>query len=220
MVISHSHRFIFIHIPKTAGSSVTRALAGFAEPPVQAWVHGLLRQVGIHVNYFGPVQWKQFRTHSTAAVLKRHLPEQVYSDFFKFAFVRNPWDRLVSSYYYLLNNRMHHRHRRVCSLRDFEEYVNYEAWRNKMSQTAFLVQPDGRLIVDFVGRFETLREDFAHVGRVLKLDVSLPHINRTLHRDYRSYYTDRTARLVAEYWREDIEMFGYTFDGPRRVRAS
>jgi hypothetical protein len=63
-----------------------------------------------------------------------------------------------------------------------------------------------------VGRFERINEDFAQVSNKLGLDLVLPHENATAHRDYRTYYDDRTAALVAEAFAEDIDRFGYSFD--------
>jgi hypothetical protein len=66
--------------------------------------------------------------------------------------------------------------------------------------------------VDFVGRFEALERDFATVCRRIGIDPSLPHINRSTHRDFRDYYTPRTKAMVAEAYSADIERFGYEFD--------
>lgn len=179
----------------------------------------LLGLIGIHVNHFAPHRWKLFREHTTADQARRLLPRQVYNDLFKFAFVRNPWDLLVSYYHYLLRSTGHHRHRRVKRLGGFEDYVRYEARRGKFSQKQFLTDRRGNLLVDFVGRFESLATDFCYVCRVLGISAALPHVNRTPHQDYRSYYDKRTIELVAWHFREDIELFGYEFDGMRRSAA-
>jgi hypothetical protein len=84
----------------------------------------------------------------------------------------------------------------------------------------FVTDADGELLVDFVGRFESLREDFGHVCRTLGLNLRLPHANKSAHRDYRTCYNDRTAELVGTHFRQDVERFGYTFDGVRLARAA
>jgi hypothetical protein len=90
----------------------------------------------------------------------------------------------------------------------------------KFSQSGFLTNADGKLLVDYVVRFESLPEDLAHVCRVLDIPFSLKHANCSSHRDYRSYYDQRAIDLVAEHCRRDIELFGYTFDGAREgIRA-
>ncbi len=79
-------------------------------------------------------------------------------------------------------------------------------------QTDTITDDDGKIIVDFIGRYENLTQDFHHVCKLLNLETSLPIINKTIHRDYRSYYNPKTQKIVAEHFKTDIELFGYTFD--------
>ena len=212
MLISHRHRFAFIHVPKTAGSSVAFALWPHTDHVDGYWANRWLDRIGIHVNHYAPYHLKKFRTHTPAAILQRQLPADVFADLFKFTFVRNPWDLLVSSYHYLLANGRHHRRRHASRLRSFADYAAYEICRGKMSQTALLTGRDGRLLVDFVGRFESLTSDFAFICQVLDLEASLPRANATRHRDYRSFYDDRLAEDVGRFFAADAERFGYAFD--------
>jgi hypothetical protein len=213
LIISYSHRFIFIHIPRTAGTSIQTALAPYAHCVERHWMNRALELVGIRVNHFAPHPWKRFRGHVTAAQLRSHLPSEVFEDLFKFAFVRNPWDLMVSYYHYLLCEPRHHRHQQVRRIESFEAYVEYMVRRNRFPQTRYVTGAKGHLLVDFVGRFESLRADFGYVCRRLGLTLRLPHVNQSAHRDYRTYYSDRSAELVATHFRRDIERFGYTFDG-------
>lgn len=212
MLISHRHRFAFIHVPKTAGSSVAFALWPHADHVDDYWMNRGLTLVGIHVNHYAPYRRKKFRTHTSAAILQRQLPADVFADLFKFAFVRNPWDLLVSSYHYLLEHQGHHRGRSARRLRSFADYAAYEIGRGKMSQSAMLAGDDGRLLVDFVGRFESLASDFAFVCRRIGVDGSLGRANTTRHRDYRNFYDDRLAEAVGRFFAADAERFGYSFD--------
>jgi hypothetical protein len=221
VIISYGHRFIFIHVPKAAGMSIDRALAPYAHRTEHVLVNRLLALVGIHVNHYTYYKWKRFRRHVAARIVRRHLPRRVYGNCFKFAFVRNPWDRMVSQYHYILRNPHYHRHRLVKSMSSFEQYVRYELSRNKPLQKDFVTDRRGRLIVDFVGRFERLEDDFAAVCRTLNIEAVLPHVNRTSHRDYRYYYDQPTIDLVASHFREDIDFFGYAFDdGLARAAAA
>jgi hypothetical protein len=144
--------------------------------------------------------------------VKNCLPAEAYSRLFKFAFVRNPWDRLVSRYSYLLRNENHHRHAFVKKLGNFENYVKWEIARG-MFQHIYVCGADGKLIVDFIGYFERLREDFAQVCVRLNVQAQLPQANTSSHQDYRTYYTPALRDLVAKHFRRDIELFGYDFDG-------
>jgi hypothetical protein len=75
-----------------------------------------------------------------------------------------------------------------------------------------VVSRAGRQIVDFIGRYERLTQDFQHICDVLELDTALPHKNPSSRRDYRTYYNEKSRRLVEEHFKEDIDFFGYTFD--------
>jgi hypothetical protein len=217
MLISHRHRFAFIHVPKTAGSSVAFALWRHADHVHRHWMNRCLALVGIHVNHYAPYRLKKFRTHTSAAILQRQLPADVFADLFKFTFVRNPWDLLVSSYHYLLANDGHHRRRAAGGARSFADSAAYEIRRGKMSQSDMLVDRHDRLLVDFVGRFESVASDFAYVCRVLGLEATLPRENTTRHSDYRSYYDDRLAEEVGRFFAADVERFGYAFDDAARA---
>lgn len=212
VIISYSHRFIFVHVPKSAGTSINRALDPFAHRTEHLLVNRLLAAVGIHVNHYTYHKWKRFRRHATAREARRHLPARVYHGFFKFAFVRNPWDRMVSQYHYILRKTSHHRHKLVKSLGGFEAYLKFEITRNKPLQKDFVTDARGRLLVDFVGRFERLADDFASICNAIGIEAELPHACRTSHTNYRSYYDPRTIELVASHFGEDVDFFGYTFD--------
>ena len=101
MLVSRSHSFAFVHVPKTAGSSIHMALSRYAiradEYPPNRW----LARIGIPVNRFAPWPYTKFRTHTPAAVLQAWLPAEVFAELFSFAFVRNPWDLLVSYWHYI-----------------------------------------------------------------------------------------------------------------------
>jgi hypothetical protein len=212
MLISHTKRFAFIHVPKTGGCSVKLALEQFADDVLRYRPNRWLDRCGIHVNYFAPWPFKRFRTHTPAAILHRELPPDVYADLFTFAFVRNPWDLLVSSYHFLRRDHSHRRGRLAERLGSFSTYVDYELRRGKLPQSRMLTSHHGRLLVDFVGRFETLEADFAAVCRHLRVVARLPHVNAVSHDDYRAHYTPRLAAAVADGFGEDIERFGYAFD--------
>jgi len=222
MLISHAGRFAFIHVPKTGGCSISQALAGWQEPVHDYWLNRWLPFVGIHVNHFAPYRKKRFRLHTTAAVLRGQLPAEVFAGLFKFAFVRNPWDMLVSRYAFLLNTPRHHSHRRAVRFASFAEFVECELARGKAFQSRFVCDRRGNLLVDFVGRFESLREDFARICGRLGIVAHLPHVNRSRRddrRDWRDAYTPRLAARVAAHLAEDIERFGYRFE-PDVCRAA
>lgn len=214
MLISHTRRFAFIHVPKTAGQSVYTALAPHADPDCDWWANRWLARIGINVNHFAPYHLKKFRPHTSAETLRRNLPADVFAGLFKFAFVRNPWDILVSAFHFIRDSGRHHRQGLAARLGSFENFVAYEVVRKRISQSLLLTDRRGRLLVDFVGRYETLDADFSLVCRRIGIEaVALPRANATRHRDYRCYYDARLIRLVRDAYAADIERFGYEFDG-------
>ena len=101
------------------------------------------------------------------------------------------------------------------------KYIDYLLTHPPHTQSSWLCDAEGRLLVDFVGRVEHIYDDLGSVGRRLGLrPLELPQRNRSKHDDYRTYYNDRTREQVAEHFREDIERFGYTFDGLRPDASS
>lgn len=208
MLLSVSHRFIFIHVNKAAGSSMKRALEQFGHHPSQKPLNKLMSKLHLARDY----RKRFYPVHTYASQLQRELPADIYNDFFKFAFVRNPWDWLVSTYIYLRHTPTHRHHRRVLAMKSFAEYAQYEIAHGDRSQAAFICE-NKDVIVDFVGRFETLDDDFETVCQQMGIDVALPHTNQTRHRDYREHYDDKLAEIVGEHWRQDVSLFGYEFDG-------
>ena len=111
MLISHEHKFIFVHVYKVAGTSITKALECFAHKP--NLILAFLRRLGINQSSH---EYSKLHTHSTAIEIKNNIPEQIFNTFFKFAFVRNPWDWQVSLYHYMLQNTAHRQHKLIKSM--------------------------------------------------------------------------------------------------------
>jgi hypothetical protein len=219
MLISYSHKFIFIHIAKAAGLSIREALKKYCQEPEQFKIIRPPRKLGDKPNPLYEM-WEAFLLHQQASAIQKELTREVYDSFYTFAFVRNPWDWQVSMYNFILQETSHTKHKLVKSMSGFAEYLEWVVNTKKpyakgapKYQKEMICNFNGELIVDFVGRYETLEQDFNHVCRVLDIRPSLPHLNRTGHKDYRSYYNEKTKKIVAEHFKEDIEMFGYTFDG-------
>ena len=162
-----------------------------------------------------------YQKHLAAELLREFVPAEVWSAYFKFAVVRNPWDRVVSLYTFHEDQfwgdstlRGHHDRGALferCST--FDEFVRLLPFLAFPDQATFVTDDKGTIIVDFVGRFERLESDFALICRRLGVDGGLPHLNRTRRSGpgYRDYYTDETRSLVEQVYRRDVELFGYTF---------
>jgi len=211
--ISPSKRFILLHVPRTGVSSVIAALddALFVRAP-QTRVNKLMSRYLWFVPR--PLGRTAFRVHETARHVRHLLPGGVFESFWRIAFVRNPYSWLVSLYELVLQSPRHRHHNIVVRMNGFADYVDWEIMRNKRLQFPYLVDRDGGLLVDEVGRFERLAEDasriFAGIDVALK---PLPEVGRLTRRDYREFYDAATRAKVAAHWARDLELFGYDFDG-------
>ena len=213
MELSYSHRFVFVHVYRAGGQSVRAALDPYVHVPTSRFARvPVLRRVG----HRGVAELRQRNHgHITAKELRDELPPEVFGGFLKFTFVRNPWDWQVSIYHYIRQRPDHPHHHFFNRFGSFEDYLD---WRINTAgpehQTDFVLDESGELLLDFVGRYESLDQDFAAVCERLGIDCSLPHRNRSAHRHYPEYYTAETEALVRDAYRADIDMFGYDFDVP------
>ncbi len=223
MLISHTHEFIFFHVAKTAGISMRDVLERHAQEPEKFKIRRPPRTIdGVHNRMYEV--WEGLLLHARARDAQKELSPEVFARFFKFGFVRNPWDWQVSMYHYLLHKETYSKHHIVSHMAGFEEYLEWVIATpdpfprgTPKQQCEILVDSRNQLAVDFVGRYEALGTDFQHVCDRLKIEGSLPHLNATPHRDYRTYYNDRSKKLVADHFPADVELFGYRFDGCVRV---
>jgi len=208
MLISETRKFVFIHVQKTAGTSLTQWLAPHCLQPSPSRLNRIASGLRL-------VDWQHhcFRIHGPLRRVQSVLPDEVYEGMFKFAFVRNPWSRLVSWYEYILRTDNHHRRNRIAGLGGFEAFVDLYTGNPRRSQWSMLIDRNGKLGVDFVGRLETLEADVATIVARLDLPpVSLPHRNKAESKPWRDYYTPKSIGLVSDRWRTEIEAFGYSFD--------
>lgn len=215
MLISSSHKFIFVHIYKTGGTSIRVALGGFADTPsrllkylLAMWPRNLC-SVPKHLDEAS----RFFPPHVTALELERSLPDAIFHDYYKFAFIRNPWDLQVSLYHYMRQNPSKHPHNEeVSQLSGFDEYVEWRAEKGLVSQYDFLTNPNGDILVDFVGRYELLTNDFRKICSDIGINAALPHDNKSARkRDYRRYYSENSKSIVEQMHAADIQAFGYSF---------
>ena len=221
MLISHSRRFIFIHVGKTGGMSMREVLKPFADEPDRFKIRRPAPLVDGRPNPLYTV-WETLLLHAKAGDVAAAFPAE-FQSYFKFAFVRNPWDLMVSLYHFILREPTAAKHDQVKAAGSFERFVEWaiatpDPFPKGITklQSDMLVDAQGRLTVDFLGHYETIEEDFATVCRRVGIEASLPHLNRSLHAAYLRYYDNRTRDLVADHFRRDIELFGYAFEGLRQ----
>jgi len=211
LLISKSKKFLFVHIQKTAGRSFEAVLT---------------ENIPDLENFMG--------THDHALWAKEKLSGE-WNNYYKVGFVRNPWDRLVSWYTMIREKGAMTWKKRIFGRRrynDLTQYVlsnsnSFEEFIYKCTDTIddidgrksilynqidYLSDENGKLIVDFVGRFENIEEDSKKVFENLGFEnASLPHKNSSKHRNYRTYYNEETREEVRRRYSRDIDFFGYDF---------
>ena len=222
MLISEKHNFIFIHIWKVAGTSITKALEKYAYNPNRYLPKILLKKAGMNTESINLVietvartgmlpTYATFRNHASAKQIKDKLTAQKYDKFYTFAFVRNPWDWQVSFYHYALSKKNHYQYETIKAMGSFEKYLEWTVDNNFVLQKDFVTDDSGKIVVNFIGRYENLSEDFQIICDRLNLNASLPHTNKSPRKSYRQYYNSYTKKLLEEYYQEDIDFFEYTF---------
>jgi len=218
MLLSIRHNFLFVHIAKTGGTSVRAALTPLRWGDSYQWAQYVCSRLSALT---GHRIGAKFPRHAKAIAAREMLPRSLYDGLFKFTIVRNPWDRQVSSWHHIRRERPH----LLAGIEDFETFLRwkfdpqrppaYIADTSVEAQTDSITDLHGGLIVDFIGRYENLQDDYRTVCERIGIPHRpLPHRRQARDRaDYRGYYTDATAAFVAERFGADIERFGYRFDG-------
>jgi len=196
-----------VHIFKTAGTSITDSLARFCYRPDSTRPSNWMAFFSTN---WTKIHRKPIKKHATATEIRDSLDREIFNSVFKFTFVRNPWDWQVSLYHYILENPENHGYEETMKLGSFRNFV-FSREKLSFTQTSCLVDESGNLLVDFVGKFENLDQDFQSICRKVGIAACLPHINKTKRTDYQDYYDAETRDLTARLYAEDIERFGYTF---------
>ena len=190
MLISHKHKFITINIPKTGSTSVNRVL--------RSHIHNndvdicMLRKSGMR--------------HATYEQCIAKFPN--CKNYFTFSFVRNPWDRMVSFWFFKKYNAINKIDESLTfkSFLTGDSYLDNNQWLN---QTCYIKNFENK---SFIGRFENLQEDFDITCDKIGIPrQQLPHKNKTDHKHYVEYYEDETREIIYKKCKSDIKMFGYKF---------
>lgn len=191
---------IFVHIPKCAGCSLWQAL----------------RDLNLkEIEYFG---------HGEAKLEKPFPYDDSYKNYFSFSFVRNPFDRLVSAFFFLKSGGHNHKnalqydkYMRTPS-ESFEDFVLHKLNDDAINSVQhlkpehFWIYKNNQQVIDYVGKTELLQEDISKICSMLNIpNFNLPHENKSYHKHYSEYYNDETREIVAKKYSKDIAYFDYKF---------
>lgn len=207
-VVIPDKQLVFFRVPKVAGTSIH---------------HGYFREHYLTLN--------KKTSNRAFSEWHKNITYKQFESLFKFTFVRNPWDRFVSLYVYFTSwvskygSTLVHRWKEdVPSFTDFtmnfgEILETREDIKNHAIPQTQFAYCDGEMYVDFIGRFERLKEDFGDLLKMLNLKIGkLPHLTKTERLHYSHYYDEDTKKRVGSIYEEDIETFGYSYRKSRLVK--
>ncbi len=214
MIISQAHNYIFVHIPKTGGTSLALALeqrVGGDDILLGDTPKARKRRRRVKDVKAAGRLWK----HSTLRDIPGLVSEADIEAARVFTLVRNPWDRIVSYYHWLREQSFQHAAVGLARDLEFSAFLNHPQTVASLKASpyrSYVTQSDGREHCDLYLRLEHIDEDLPQLEALVDLKLgAMPHENRSERGDYRRIYSDPDRDLVAEIAADDIARFGYDF---------
>ncbi len=230
MIISHDYKFIFIKTNKTAGTSIEIALSRFCGlNDIITTIPEKDEEIRRSLGYRGPQNYlvtgsemnsqesrrlarkgkkeRKYYNHISANRIRRYIGQPIWDSYFKFCVERNPWDRLISMYYW---------HCRSEPRPTIAEFLDSDIPLRLKLRGRDLYMIDGRVAVDAVCRFESLSEDLEKIRLQLGIPekLELPRTKSTFRKDKRNYreiLSDAERARIAELFAEEIDLIGYQY---------
>jgi len=215
-MISHKHKCIFVEIPKTGTSSIRSIIGKPLTMHLNIW------QIKCNMEHYWTSYEKNIINRFMEGLYlflpvgkREKIGREQFDSYFKFSFVRNPWARVVSLYNrnegLMLKNKM-----------SFDEFVHWIKYSSSTCvlpvphryQLDWLVDPHGNVLVDFIGKFENIQNDWEHICDKTGIkERKLPHENKNPRnkKHYSEYYNEKTKDIIGKQFDVDIEYFGYEF---------
>jgi len=247
MIISHKHKFIFLKTRKTASTSIEIFLSQHCDKddiftpigegedirkeqnifPQNYFKHELSAKIlflmkntskPLHPflkksSYLRALKRpnQKFGEHMLGYEVRENIGEEIWNSYYKFCFERNPWDKLVSNYFWNKNAK-----KKVDEI-SFNDYLKTDVGKAFREYNYSIYTYQDEVIVDFVGKYENLKDDLLKVCNKIGIDFDgeLPKAKskyRPKEHHYSYYYNDKTRELIRNHFKKEIELHGYSFE--------
>lgn len=213
LVISKKHKYIFFHLPKNAGVSISKTLINQEKSlKIKRYFSYVCRKLlKKKDNFYFSLSDKElifFNSHITCYNFFDIFNKKVFNDYFKFAVIRNPWDRMVSRYFY--SKKIDSKFKNF----SFEDFINFDLEKNMhvLNQYEFCTKDKVNFCLDKIIKFENINDDFNQISSIIFGNKNLlNHSNKTDHSDYREYYNDNLKDKIYRNFKKDLNFFNYDF---------
>ncbi len=231
MIISHKYKYIFIKPKKIAGTSIEVALSqSLGEKDIMPPLTKFSPFHDKDKYTLTPQNYKGFYDHLSPDKIKKKIGNKIWKEYFKFTVVRNPWDLVVSSYWWEVNKKVSlNDYLRVVNVRGLIDYAkDFRKIKKPKSfsdfvrslpkayiNTNYYFETNGKPLADFYIRYENIDSDYKKVCKKLKIPyVKLLHLKsktRKNKKHYSYYYNKETKKIVADIFKKEIKYFNYRY---------
>ena len=231
MIISHKYKFIFLKTSKTAGTSIEIALSKFCDEkdvitPISPKDEIIRQSLGYRgpQNYISTfreykfMDWlnfflkyknkrkKQYYNHITATRTKKILGNEKWNEYYKFCFVRNPWDRVISQYFWRTKNKNP----------KFSKFIKSKHYKDLIKKGENIYTINNNIVVDKIFKYEEINESMIKLKKILNLpdEIKLPITKsntRKIKKDYKTFLSNNNRDYIYNTFKKEIKKFNYKY---------
>jgi hypothetical protein len=209
MIISHKHKFIFLKTKKTAGTSIEISLSRYCGnkdiiTPISPADEKIRSKLGKSPQNY-QLNQQGLYNHISAKELKSVIGEEVWNTYYKFSFDRNPWDKVISFYYYSVGDT---------NKEPFSEFLDLKKYKETYNFPIYTI--NNHLAVDYIGKYESLENDLNVICKKIGLpfDDWLPNAKGSFRKNrqpYQTQYNQQQKEMVQNYFKAEIDLLDYKF---------
>ena len=203
MIICETKKFVFIHIPKNSGTSMTKELQKTYKNT----------QLLINVERYG-VNIGIDKMHLYYDVIDKFISKNILCNYFKFCIIRNPYNKLYSAWNFIKKRHGYNDVNDFIKYKLDEEFIYGkeiipgDARVHYRPQFTFVYNDDDNIFVDFVIRYENLNEDILKMNEKYDLNVPL-YENGNIKKSYINFLNKESITKINYLYKKDFELFNY-----------